>query len=651
MEKNPLLVHETTVKSGRDLDTESVVSNKDSNDQSAQRLCKEAEVLFQYGVAKKKEFPLLLAFDKLIRAKEIDPLLFVEEVIWHQLRGQILFYLGYCFQNYSFLGKSFKPYAEINELHHQDKNLVWDYAQFWTFIAIQSGEKADLTQALSSFSAAARLGCDSSLFYIDWAIAYIICSSYTGNSLYLNESCFLLKKVIRENYDMKGVNNSIYGHAYKIYAHALKKYYYNTHLKKTLEDADISLREVTLLFPSQSDLWLEWGELYLHAGWIDCDLKMIEMGIDKLTSLTLKEVTSTRLTALLGKGLVILGLYLDDLKPMSQGRERILATLESSPEDLDLLNSAGMAELTYGIYFSSKKHYANAIYWFKKGIGIDSTSVCNWHGLFQSYLGLGFLEKNLFFTHKGLTAIKRVCKMRPQSAIYLNDLGLCLLQLNQFENCKNTQSSLLEEAILHFTRSYAIDSRSETLYNWGHALSCLGSLSEAIEDYEKALDILSSAYRMNPEKSNVSYELAIVLFRLGKLLKKTDYLYESIKLLEPLANSHIEDEVVWGDLGYILLTLSELISDENHPFKREDLRQQAEKRLHHAVRMGNREANYHLASLYSLARLFESSIFFLKRAHAFKVLPNEDDLIHNAWLDNLRKTDIFKEFMKGQSDG
>ncbi len=625
---------------------EQLLSNEEGLDESAELLCHSASVLFHYGIKQQKGHPLLLAINKLMHAEEINPEIFEETIEWRHLWGNILVHLSRLVHDFNFVEKALEQYAQAARIcKEQNGGLFWDWAQAWLLLGVQSVEHADLKQGLDKFITAVSLGCDSPLFRIDLAIAHMICGMHVGDPSFLEGALSILKGVIADTYDPDGEVTQVHGRAWMTYAMVCKQRFTLTHLQNDFEEADTAFREAILTLPSQADLWLEWGDLYLYVGWLRRDLKAIEVGLDKLTSSKVKEGDPLRVSALLGKGLVILGLYLEDLKLLGEGKERIMAALEIAEDHPELLNGAALSEFAEGMYFSNTQRFAKAATYFEEGIEADPTSVRSWHGLFQTYLSWGMCEDDPALTQRGVDAIARVCGLRPYSPIHLNEWGVCLLQQRQLEWDLDVSQALIEEAILRFKQAYALQEEAETLYNLGCAHDHLGDLSGNEEDYEKAIEFLSEVYESNPEEPHVCYHLALALSHLGELEGSVDSLSRAIEIFEPLADADSDDATLWGDLGYALLNLSELIYDSLNPEKGEELRRKAEKRLLHAAEVGNCDANYHLACLYSLAGLVEASMLFLKRSEGEEALPPKEDLAYDEWLTNVRETDLFKEFI------
>jgi hypothetical protein len=61
--------------------------------------------------------------------------------------------------------------------------------------------------------------------------------------------------------------------------------------------------------------------------------------------------------------------------------------------------------------------------------------------------------------------------------------------------------------------------------------------------------------------------------------------------------------------------------------------------------LGNVHAYYNLGCLHSLNNNHELAMHFLERAYVSDALPTLDDIIHDEWLDNMRDTDSFRNFI------
>ncbi len=622
-----------------DLLAEKLLASDELVPESVDAHCHFASILYYYGVRKQKGRPFLLALNHLMQAEELDCRL--SPSIRH-LWGNVLSQLGKLVHDYSFFEKAIIQYAKAAEASEHNPKLYWDWADTWLQLGHRSGEETDLKRALEMFS---KANCKDPLFSIDYANAYAIYGVHTGDPSFLEQALSILRGVIADTYDVEGETTLEYEQAWRTYAAVCKQRFELTHLPSHFEEAETSFQEAILSVPSNAELWLDWGALYISGGWLKHDSKLIETALDKLTSSKAKEGDHLRLSALLGKGLILLGLFIEDLKLIREGEERVKAALELAPHHPELLNAAAYLEFALGIYFSDAKGFERAAVLFEEGVQADASSVPDWHGLFQTYVSWGMMSEDAVLLKAGIEAIARICQLRPHSSLHLNEWGVGLLQLRQLVDDLDDQAVVIEEAALKFKQAFALCEDLETVYHWGCALDQMGDISGDESDYEKAISLLTTVYEYNPNEPHVCYHLGLAYSHLGELTAEVEFLFRSVELLTPLAESDPEDSTLWGDLGYAFLNISEIVYDSFQPEKAEEYRRSAEKYLLHAVEIGNGDANYHLACLYSLANLVESSIHFLRRAKAIDVLPPLDDLEHDEWLANVRNSDLYKEIL------
>jgi hypothetical protein len=71
----------------------------------------------------------------------------------------------------------------------------------------------------------------------------------------------------------------------------------------------------------------------------------------------------------------------------------------------------------------------------------------------------------------------------------------------------------------------------------------------------------------------------------------------------------------------------------------------AQQQLWTAIGLGNLQAYYHLACIYSLLDECDKAMSWLYQAAHCDVLPAIDDMLQDEWLDNLRATSGFVAFL------
>src|SRR3984957_16831673 len=497
--------------------------------EDASLICRSARVLFRYGILNSKGHFFLLALDKLKLAKEKSPLFFDSNSTWWQLWGNTLVQLGKLLNDSSFFEEAIKKYEKASKVSDEiNPEIYWDSAEAWLLLGQKSGEVADFQKALSKFYFAREKGISSHFFRLDFGNALVLYGRLMGNPSFVDEAISLYKEVITDTYNPQEELSVAYMAAWRKLAHAIKVRYQLTHCKEHFEEADNILRDA-ILATKNGELWLDWGELYLHAGWIKRDIKLIEVGLEKLTSSKIKDCDPLRVSFLLGIGLVTFGIFLENLKMIKDGQERLQLAFETyhlvknqGIDDIDshhfilphhsqLIFASGFAQLGIGLYFSDETAFARAAGIFEKGLQEDAASTENWHSLFHTYLAWGLDKGDPTLVQKGIKAIARLCELRPFSPIHLNEWGVALLRMKQLRINREMAEAYIDEAIHHFSKALALCEDDETLYNLGCAYDLLGDVTADEEDYAKAIDLLTKVHEKKPSEFHVRYHLGIAL--------------------------------------------------------------------------------------------------------------------------------------------
>jgi hypothetical protein len=239
--------------------------------EEASVLCRSARVLFRYGVLHSKGRFLLLALDKIKQADEKNPLFFQTHPIWLQLWGNILLQIGKFLSDSSFFEMAEKKYSQAAQLIKKvDLELYWDWGDAWALIGVKSGEASDLEQALSKFYQAQSTseGTSPIFFRLDYGNAFFNYSQLTGNLLPMEESIALFRSVIADSYFPEEPPSIAYVVGWRRLALALKSRFLLSHRKEHLEEADRIFKEAILSHEKNGELWLDWGDLFLQAGWL-----------------------------------------------------------------------------------------------------------------------------------------------------------------------------------------------------------------------------------------------------------------------------------------------------------------------------------------------------------------------------------------------
>jgi tetratricopeptide (TPR) repeat protein len=145
--------------------------------------------------------------------------------------------------------------------------------------------------------------------------------------------------------------------------------------------------------------------------------------------------------------------------------------------------------------------------------------------------------------------------------------------------------------------------------------------------------------------SQARYNLALAYSNLGEATYDVDSYQRALEHFQVLLEQDPEDENIHLDCGVSLINLAILVHDAHHPERSYILYREAESHLMQSVALGNTQAYYQLVGLYSLTAHFQQAMHYIERAQAFGALPTLEDLLHDDWLEALRQTVPFRQFL------
>lgn len=502
---------------------------------------------------------------------------------------------------------------------------LWKTASTWVTLSRHSQELFDLNRGLDLFHQAS-LKNSTPEFWVDFGQALFLQGKVTGDPSFVHEGLKWLKQAIAQGD----------GEYWVIYAEGHKLLFDLTGSQDDLEKADLVFHQAILAQPDKAYLWLMWGEMFLDSAWQRWRLSDAEMAIEKFTSLKIEGYSPSLVASYLGETLALMGLFLDDLKLIHMGKEKLL-----SPQ---ARITRGRMHLIEGIYFSDSNHFVNAADCFQEELQQNGQDKRLYYALFQTFFAWGNATLDPYRIADACDVLDHLCKLCPHSSLLFIQFGKTLLRLCQIENDHLEQQATVEEAMVRFQKALSLSKDVEAQYQLAITLGLLGDITNSADYLEEAIAILTELYFQLPQDLEVIYHLAIAFSHLGELTGNVENLYESIRYFSMCISQ--EDEDLLCQFGYTCLVLSTFVEDENHPEKSLDLKSKAEELLMSALKLGNVEANYHLACLYSLANKNATSLRFLKRALRYRVLPSKEDLKHDEWLENVRKTKSFQTFLR-----
>jgi tetratricopeptide (TPR) repeat protein len=156
---------------------------------------------------------------------------------------------------------------------------------------------------------------------------------------------------------------------------------------------------------------------------------------------------------------------------------------------------------------------------------------------------------------------------------------------------------------------------------------------------------LTKALEIEPNYLHARYNLALSYAHLGEIALDMDSFHKSIENFQILLTQDVEDEMGWNDYGLTLIHLAEFIFDPTRPEQTLKLYEVAEAKLMQAVALGCVQSYYNLACLYSLMSNYPLAMHFLEKAETAKALPLREEMLQDEWLENLRGTVSFRNFI------
>jgi tetratricopeptide (TPR) repeat protein len=295
-----------------------------------------------------------------------------------------------------------------------------------------------------------------------------------------------------------------------------------------------------------------------------------------------------------------------------------------------------------GHYFDECVYYYQAIEKFQEGLSIDRTCYRHWHAIGWTYSRLGDLENNPETLELSLRFFQKAIDLHS-STYYIFDYASSLSKLGEMTH----EQHWLEEAVVQFERllnlqKNAIYLHPDWLFQYACTLDALGDFFEEEFYYLRAIEIFSHVLMIDPDFTAVHHRQALALSHLGELTSEVDHFYRAVHHFRLAMKNDEENDMVILDWATTLINIAGHTHDSSES---DQFYQDAEHKLQQALRLGNLQTYYYLACLYSLLGECEKGMFCLEKARIYDALPATDEILQDEWLDNLRSTADFQEFL------
>lgn len=592
---------------------------------------RQALALFEYGSEEGHEKALPLSSKKLKKAHFLHP---NSAEILHTW-GNVLCQIGEVQQQGHFFLTAKDKYEKALALGEISAELLWDYGNVWYYIGTYSEEAVDLQKAIQAYEQAIQQpNAFPADFWIDYGITAMLLSKKVSDIRLIVKAINCFKHGISQDKSSFDCWSNLAG--------ALQMLYEHTHDEDHFSQANESFSTASKLLPQDSAHWLEWAKFLLVSARRNNDLTRLRACLEKCHHAYAYDGENPMILAIWAEALALLGQSTERLDLIYEAENKISEALEMDENNPEVWHCLGMCYCSFGRYFNDYDYFYQAIEKFQTGLSIDRSYDPLWHCIANAYATVGSLEEDVDALIQSLKFYEKALSLSNSSIRHI-DYAEALSKIGEITQ----EQKWFQQALWHYetalsAQKNAVYLHPDWLFSYASTLDMMGDFHEDEKYYIKAIEIFSHVLMVDPDFPKLHHRLAQAFCHLGELLGETDSFYRAIHHLR-LALKHEEDnDTMILDWGIALIHIAQhtaALTDS------EQLMYDAEQKLTLAAKLGNVQAYYYLSCLYSLTRQYEKSMMFLQKADHFTALPPLEELLGDEWLDGLRCTSMFQEFL------
>lgn len=593
--------------------------------------------LLEFSGEKGKEKFLLLATKRFKSSVKLNPASFEG---WHEW-GNALFLLGKNTQEHHYFLEAEAKYKKAISICKGQpgdilSDLYWSYGSIWSLISQKSKEPSDMLIALQAFQKAHNYQDDLPVdFWHNYGYTNLNLGLHLNDLRYFTQGIHCFKNAV-----------SILISSFESWVHlakALSTLYSFTHDEDHFIQANECYTTAAQLNSKNADLWFQWAKLLNESGKLIKDPKRVRSAIEKCHHAHGIDKTNPLIMGVWSESLATLGVLNDKVTYIHDAQNKISELLEEeSEQNPELFYSYGYILFCLGQYFNDLDYFYQAIEKFQEGLSLDRTYHKLWHALAHSYTHAAQLDTNECSFDKAHRFYQKAITLQGNS-LYHFDYGYSLLKYGE----QTLDQKIFEAASNHFELALnlqkdAIYLHPDWLFHYGITLDHLAGFNDDSALYGKAIEVLNHVLMIDPEHSDIHYHLALVYSHFAEIAcdpipyQKAFYHYRLAYKRDE------ENDSIILDWAISLASCGDSLED---PQEKEAFFRESEFKMTQAAKLGNIHAHYHLACLYSLLNEQDKAFYFIKKADEFDALPPIEDLLEDDWLDNLRKTSNFQNFM------
>ena len=504
-------------------------------------------------------------------------------------------------------------------------------------IAEISGEAGDVRLSIQafrmSFAHQTQISAD---FWCDFGKAYLQMGLFVNDNRLYIEAIDYFNKALRSSKE--------YADAWISKAHAYTELYINTMDERCFKNAHDAYNECLKLQQHDSDLLLLWAQLLGESGKLSNDTKKLKLSVEKCIDAHNINKKDPFIIGQWVESLSYLGAYSGSLDLILEAESKIIAETDKHPKIAELWYAFGICLNAFYIYYNDLDYIDLAIEKFQTGLSIDRTNPELWHALALAHSKIGNDSEDVDCLQRASKFFLRAIDLKPSCPALTFDYGNHLLKLGDLKEDKK----ILEEALFYLESTLnnqkdAVMQHPSWLFTYGCILDLLGDcFDEENSFYKKALQAFQNVLLIDPDYPSLHYHIGLCYSHLGELTFEPHYFTQAINSFNLALRQNEENDLVYLEWGLTLISLAE---QDELPEPKKQYFLEAEQKIIRSGQLGNQHAYYHLACLYSLLNRYEDSIRLLMKAEEQEVLPTIEELMEDEWLDNVRSTKGFKDFI------
>ena len=423
---------------------------------------------------------------------------------------------------------------------------------------------------------------------------------------------------------------------------SLKHLYASTHDEDHFSRANECFASAAKINTEDLDLWAEWGDLLLQSGRRLKDAKRLSSAIEKCKIASGLDSEDEIVQAIWIESLATLGVLKDHIDYLHEAENKALELCELADLTPETLHAHGYSLHCFGQYFNDLDYYYQAIEKFQEGLSIDRTCHNLWYALGNTYSIAAAIENDTKMYEQAVSFFKKAINVKPLSLYYF-EVGQAYAKLNEIEPSK----TLLQMAIIHFEQAIGRQKSNvylhpDWLFQYAIALDGYADLAEEESYYAKAIEILSHVLVSDPDHPDVHHKLGLVYSHYAEQILDTELYHKAFFHYHIATQNNEENDTLLLDWALTLINYTDSLAlhEQKLPFLLE-----SEYKMIQSAKLGNVHAYYHLACLYSILEDHDKAMRFIYKAQTFDALPTFEEMVDDAWLDNIKDTPDFQEFL------